>query len=179
MIDLKRIELILHHHGYEDFKWLDPQEIVVAQWVRMKCEFGCPDYGRLASCPPNLPSVEECQRFFLEYKNAIVLHFQKVAPDDAVRKTWYTRTNLKLVRLEQQVFLEGYPKSFALFLDSCAICPECVPDRANCKKPILSRPTVEGMAVDIFSTVRKLGFPIDVLTDPNQTMNRYAFLMIE
>jgi predicted metal-binding protein len=179
MTDNPRIESILQHHGYEDYKWLDPQDIIVAQWVRLKCEFGCPSYGKQASCPPNNPSVEECQRFFLEYQHAILLHFQKIAPEKEDRKAWSARTNLKLVKLERDIFMAGYPKAFLLFMDSCEICSECVPDRAMCKEPKLSRPSPEGMAVDVFSTVSKLGYPIEVLTDPSQTMNRYAFLMID
>jgi hypothetical protein len=35
------------------------------------------------------------------------------------------------------------------------------------------------MAVDVFTTVRKYGLPIEVLKDYSQAMNRYAFLMIE
>jgi hypothetical protein len=35
------------------------------------------------------------------------------------------------------------------------------------------------MAVDVFSTVRQIGYPIQVLVDYSQTMNRYAFLLIE
>jgi predicted metal-binding protein len=179
MPDTELIESILHQHGYEDYKWLDPQDIVVAQWVRMKCEFGCPSYGKVASCPPNNPSVEECQRFFTEYEHAILLHFQKIAPEKEERKGWSARTNLKLVKLERDIFMAGYPKAFLLFMDSCEICPECVPERANCKEPKLSRPTPEGMAVDIFSTVRKLGYSIEVLTHHNQVMNRYAMLLID
>ena len=179
MADVELIESILHKHGYADFKWIDPQEIVVSQWVRLKCEFGCPSYGKVASCPPNNPSVEECQRFFSEYKDALVLHFQKTAPEKADRKTWSARTNLKLVKLEREVFLAGYPKTFLLFMDSCELCAECVAERAKCKESKLSRPSPEGMAVDVFSTVRKLGYPIEVLTDPAQTMNRYAFLMVD
>lgn len=173
------IESILHKHGYEDYKWLNPQDIVVSQWVRLKCEFGCSSYGKVASCPPNNPSVQECQRFFSTYNRAIVLHFQKVAPDKAERKVWSARTNLKLVKLESDIFMAGHHKAFLLFMDSCEICPECVPNRADCKEPKLSRPTAEGMAVDVFTTVRKLGYPIEVLTDPSQTMNRYAFLMVD
>lgn len=179
MVEVERLEPILHAHGYEDFRWLDPQEIVVAQWVRLKCEFGCASYGRVASCPPNTPSVEECQRFFADYKHALVLHFQKIAPDQAERKAWSARTNIALVKLEGEVFMAGYRKAFLLFMDSCEICSECVATRADCKKPKLSRPTPEGMAVDVFTTVRKLGYPIEVLTDPNQMMNRYAFLMVD
>jgi len=179
MAEVEQIESILHDHGYKDFKWIDPQEIVVARWVRLKCEFGCPSYGKVASCPPNTPTVDECQQFFSEYTQAVVLHFQKAAPERAERKTWSARTNLKLVKLEQEVFLAGYRKAFLLFMDSCEICAECLPARADCKDPKFSRPSPEGMAVDVFSTVRKLGYPIEVLTDPNQEMNRYAFLMVE
>jgi hypothetical protein len=35
------------------------------------------------------------------------------------------------------------------------------------------------MAVDVFSTVRRIGYPIEVLADYRQAMNRYAFLLIE
>jgi hypothetical protein len=37
----------------------------------------------------------------------------------------------------------------------------------------------EALAVDVFSTVRKYGFPIEVLSDFSQAMNRYAFLLVE
>ncbi len=64
-------------------------------------------------------------------------------------------------------------------MDSCQICEECTSERTNCKHPKLARPTPEGMAVDVFATVRKLGYPIEVLKDYSEKMNRYAFLMIE
>jgi predicted metal-binding protein len=131
------------------------------------------------NCPPNLPGVEECHRFFTEYRQAVVLHFQHTAPERAARRTWSARTNIQLVKLERQVFMAGYRKAFLLFMDSCEICAECVPDKASCKQPELSRPTAEGMAVDVYTTVRKLGYPIEVLTDPSQAMNRYAFLMVD
>ena len=43
----------------------------------------------------------------------------------------------------------------------------------------LARPSPEALAVDVFGTVRSLGFPIEVLSDYDQTMNRYAFLLVE
>ncbi len=179
MADRLNIESILGAHGYKDFKWLDPREIVVDQWVRLKCEFGCPSYGRVASCPPNTPTVDECRRFFSEYQQALVFHFEKFAPEKTERKTWSARTNLNLVKLEKDVFMAGYRKAFLLFMDSCELCAQCVSRREDCKEPYLSRPSPEGMAVDVFSTVRKLGYPIEVLTDSHQRMNRYAFLMVE
>jgi len=35
------------------------------------------------------------------------------------------------------------------------------------------------MAIDVFSTVRQVGYPIQVLSDYDQAMNRYAFLLVE
>jgi hypothetical protein len=35
------------------------------------------------------------------------------------------------------------------------------------------------MAMDVFSTVKKIGYPIEVLADYDRAMNRYAFLLIE
>jgi hypothetical protein len=34
------------------------------------------------------------------------------------------------------------------------------------------------MAVDVFATVRKIGFPVEVLSDYDQPMNRYAMLLV-
>ncbi len=53
----KQIDDILHSNDYTDYKWIDPQKIIVAQWVRMKCMFGCGEYGHGGTCPPNTPSV--------------------------------------------------------------------------------------------------------------------------
>ena len=39
--------------------------------------------------------------------------------------------------------------------------------------------TFEGMAVDVFTTASQVGFPIRVLTDYTDEMNRYALLMID
>ncbi|MBA7543161.1 hypothetical protein ES705_35488 [subsurface metagenome] len=63
MNDKNRIEQILKGKGFTDYKWINPKEIIVSQWVRVKCEFGCSDYG-LRACPPNTPTVQECKDFF-------------------------------------------------------------------------------------------------------------------
>jgi predicted metal-binding protein len=166
-------------HGFNDFRWLDPQEIVVGQWVRMKCLYGCAEYGHNACCPPNAPSVEECARFFREYKKAAVFHFEKAVAKPEDRHAWSRKVNLALLKLERNVFLAGYEKAFLLPMDSCSLCRDCSGIRMTCKEPKLARPTADAMAMDVYATVRKLGYPIRVLANYKQTMNRYAFLFIE
>ena len=175
----EELERLFLKHGFTDHKWLDPLDIVVAQWVRMKCVFGCDEYGQAACCPPNTPPVAECERFFKEYRLAAVFHFEKRVEKPEDRHAWSRTVNLELLKLEREVFLAGYPKAFLLPMDSCNICPECVGHKSACKEPERARPAAEAMAVDVFTTVRKLGYPIEVLSDTGQVMNRYAFLMID
>ncbi len=179
MIDRDKVEMLFHKRGYNDFKWFDPKEIIVAQWVRMKCFFGCDEYNRTATCPPNVPSVSECQQFFHEYSTGVIFHFQKTVAKPEDRHSWSRQVDQNLLKLEREVFIAGYQKVFLLFMDSCTLCAECSGKRTDCKNPEMARPSPEAMAVDVFSTVRKYGYPIEVLSDYSQSMNRYAFLLIE
>ncbi len=145
----------------------------------MKCTFGCPDYGQNATCPPNTLSVEECKKFFNEYNEAVVFHFEKHMDDPEARHDWTKTVIMELLKLEREVFLKGNVKAFLLPMDSCHICKRCTSDLKNCNHPKQSRPTPEGMAIDVFSTVKQVGYPIEVLKDYSDTMNRYAFLMIQ
>lgn len=176
----ERLEILFHKHGYSDFKWIDPRKIAVSQWVRMKCIFGCGEYGQTASCPPNVPSVSECERFFREYSDAVIFHFAKNVEKPEDRYAWTREVNAGLSKLEREVFLSGYERTFLLFMDSCRICGVCpVGIREECKDPRLARPSPEAMAVDVYATVRQLDYPVEVLSGYSQKMNRYAFLMIE
>ncbi len=179
MVDRGKFEALFRSHGYADFTWIDPRKIVVAQWVRMKCRYGCDEYGRTATCAPNAPSVTECREFFNEYSTGVIFHFEKQvdAPED--RHAWSRWVNRELLSLEREVFILGYERAFLLFMDSWPLCPDCVGTKTDCRNPEDARPSPEALAVDVFSTVRQYGLPIEVLRDHAQPMNRYAFLLIE
>ena len=179
MSNREQLEAMFLGSGYTDFRWINPADIVVAEWVRMKCAYGCGSYGRKAGCPPNLPSVSECQQFFREYSEAAVFHFPKAVDKAEDRLPWARTVNQGLMELERAVFLAGYRKAFLLLMAPCSLCEECAEARAECKHPNSARPTPEGMAMDVFATVRKVGYPIEVLSDYSQTMNRYAFLLVD
>lgn len=174
----ERLDILFQDQGYTDYKWIDPQKIIVSQWVRMKCMFGCGEYGNNACCPPNVPSVSECERFFYEYQDAVIFRFEKAVAQPEDRHKWSKKINIKLAKLERKVFLAGYERAFLLFMDSCCLCKDCAENRAQCKEPRSARPSPESMAMDVYSTARRFGFPIAVRTDYSQAMNRYAFLMV-
>jgi predicted metal-binding protein len=179
MVDRKSLNKLFADHGYENYTWMKARDIVVSQWARMKCLYGCGSYGSNASCPPNVPSVDECRRFFAEYTDCVIFHIQKRIEEPKSYLQWSRNVDRKLQKLERDVFISGYRKALILFIDECEFCAECSGNRDECKNPKSARPSTEAMAIDVYTTVRKFGFPIEVLRNYDDMMNRYAFLMIE
>jgi predicted metal-binding protein len=178
-VDNSNIESIIREYGCEDFRWSSGRDVVVCQWPRFKCMFGCLSYGKKGTCPPSVPSIEECREFIKEYEQIVVIHFKKKFDDPKDRKEWSRKTYMNLLKIERAVFLLGHEKAFLLFMDECRICEECSGNRIECKNLHLARPCPEALGIDVFATVRKLGYPIEVLTDYKQEMNRYSFLLID
>ncbi len=137
----RELEALFAEYGYTDYKWINPQKMIVSQWVRMKCTFGCSSYGRNACCPPSVPTVAECRQFFDDYGMAVILHFQKKVDKPEDRRAWSREVNRELLKLERVVFLAGYPKAFLLFMDSCHLCTDCAGARVECKNPQAARPS--------------------------------------
>ncbi|MFX0087915.1 MAG: DUF2284 domain-containing protein [Candidatus Hodarchaeota archaeon] len=179
MINKEELEKNFVKNGFNDYKWIDTEKIVVSYWVRMKCMYGCPEYGRKASCPPNVPSVHDSKKFILDYKKAVIFHFAKAFSNPEDRHEWTKKIDLDLLRLEKDIFLAGYVKVFLLLIASCQLCQECTEKRETCKYPKKSRPTPEALGIDVFSTVKQVNYPIEVLRDPTEKMNRYAILLID
>ena len=99
MSNRKQLEELFQKHRFTDFRWIKPQNIVVSQWVRMKCTFGCREYGKNACCPPNTPSVDECKSFFQEYSEGVVFHFEKEVEKPQDRHEWTKGINERLLKL--------------------------------------------------------------------------------
>ena len=179
MADRSELERVFLEHGLTDFRWIVATDIVVAEWVRFKCTWGCKSFGARANCPPNAPSVDECRRLFEGYNLAAVFHFVKAVSKPEEQYEWTKGLNAMLLGAERSVFLAGYYKTLALYVGSCRLCSECTAIRTECRNKMSSRPVPEALGVDVFTTVRKVGYPIAVLTDPEQEMNRYGFILVE
>ncbi len=155
-----------------------PRHIVVAQWPRLSA---CTAAANTAEPPPARPTSppSTSARDFSANTGGLRSSISKKVAKPEDRFAWTRRINLKLLQLEREVFLAGCEKAFLLFLDSCNICAECVGTREACKQPRSARPTPEALAVDVYATVKALGYPIEVLPCYDRPMNRYAFLLID
>ena len=54
---------------------INPSEVVVANWVRLKCKYGCPSYAKKLSCPPYSPEPEETRKVLDEYSKAYLIGY--------------------------------------------------------------------------------------------------------
>lgn len=174
----KRIEGLANAHRLTDFKWMDPGRVIIGNWVRMKCNFGCPGYGKRRTCPPYLPSVEECRNFFKEYKRGLLFHFAKRFKNPEMRHPWSKEVNRRMLELEREVFLSGYQKAFIFTQAPCRVCKNCT-GTGECRHPYQARPTLEAFGVDVYGTARRMSYPIQVVKDYHDEMNRYGMLLVE
>jgi predicted metal-binding protein len=178
MKPIGKIDTLIKQTGFKDYHWIDPSEIVVAQWVRVKCMFGCSDYG-LGTCPPNTPSVDDCRKFFREYKHGIIIPLKIFADKNNYPSDWSREMTDKLLLLEKDIFLSGYPKTFLLNQTCCSVCKECPGNRTECKDKSHSRPSPESFAVDVYETIRNVGIEIHVIKESPSDIMRIAILLID
>ncbi len=179
IIDYKHLEKTIQKHGFQDFKWLDAKDIVVKHWVRFKCLLTCDTFGTKAVCPPNMPSVDECKEFFSEYSTAVVLRIAKQAHHRDQDTEVFQEIDNRMIELEKEIFYSGYYKVMAFSAAICCQCEECSGDINTCADKQGSRPTAEALGVDLFQTVKQIGYPAEVLANYEQQMNRYYLIMIE
>lgn len=179
IVDREKLEKIFARYNFDDYQWIKASQIEVAHWVRFKCTFGCSSYGKKGACPPQVPSVEECRAFFAEYREAVIFHIVKKVDKPEDRIPWSRKVNKELVKMEGEIFRSGYYKAFMMGMDECRFCEKCTGERELCVNKEDARPGPESLAVDLFNTVRSIGYPLEVLHSYDQEMNRYAILLLE
>ena len=58
-----------------DAKAIPASAVVTAEWVRMKCYFGCQGFGRRFGCPPYSPTPAETAAVLKEFSTALLVRF--------------------------------------------------------------------------------------------------------
>jgi len=152
--------------GAVDAKIVRSEQVVVRDWVRWKCRFGCKSYGKSLMCPPYTPTPEETRSLLKEYEYALLFRFKPSTPKSLA------------VELERRIFLEGYHAAFAFTSGSCNLCEECNIEEGYCVKPFEARPSMESCGISVFETARNAGYKIEVLKSKEQDYLRYGLVLI-
>ncbi|MGB2727774.1 MAG: DUF2284 domain-containing protein [Halobacteriota archaeon] len=182
---------------HDDFKLIPADKIEVADWVRWKCRYGCRAYGKHLTCPPYTPTAEETRALITGYEKALIVRFGDVQPNLEVPPAhthhflWNAilKVHDTMFELERHTFLSGYYKAFAMGALPCAYCDDCLPERHDfvldraskrfCEHQDKARPSMEACGIDVFKTVRKAGYEIEVRTSPHERIIFFGLLLIE
>ena len=62
--------------GATHAKQIHPATVVTEPWVPLKCQFGCPGYGKGYCCPPHTPTHKQTREILDSYKRAILFHIE-------------------------------------------------------------------------------------------------------
>jgi predicted metal-binding protein len=161
--------------GATDFKFIEPAKVVTAHWVRLKCQFGCKNYGTRYTCPPYSPSPEDTRKVLDEYSRAYLIKYEGfLGFDDYPPKRLHdAMTDLSLhvckavFDMERHAFLSGYYKAFSYGAHRCRKCDVCevLEGGKGCRFPADARPSLESSGMDVFKTAENAGMWTAVVQD--------------
>lgn len=164
-------------------KIIDISTIKTGSWTRMKCQYGCPNYGQTLCCPPYTPDYAAMQKFLSEYKYGILVEYtMSIAQEDF---SDFAKVDLKmsnnlldiLLSLEKEAFFLNYYRTFALKAGRCRLCEEC--NLKKCVHPTQARPSLEACGIDVFALANDNGFNMKVLTEPVNELKIYGLLLVQ
>jgi predicted metal-binding protein len=154
--------------GVRAVKMISPGDVATAPWVRLKCQFGCDGYAQCLVCPPFTPTPEQMREVLDAYRRAILIHFERYAD---VKST--------IVELERYIFLRGAWKALGLGAGPCYLCKSCPTRQGKCRHAEQARPAMEACGIDVFTTVRSAGLPIEVISDARACPNYYGLVLVD
>jgi predicted metal-binding protein len=147
-------------------KVIDPSTVETAPWVRWKCQYGCDGFATSLVCPPHSPTPDQTRKMLDSYRRAVLFE----APLGKVKAI--------AVLLERTLFLEGHCKAFGLGAGPCELCPTCAFDK-GCRHSEHARPAMEACGIDVFATVRKHGFVIEVVRSQSDPQHYFGLVLVD
>jgi predicted metal-binding protein len=164
---------------------IDAASVIVSDWVRFKCSWGCKGYGKHLGCPPYAPTPEETRRVLREYDAALLLRFEGV-PDlktidpDSIPEDFHPMYRKLILwisdtvhKVEKTAFYDGFYKAFGMGAYPCIYCDHCVAEESVgpvdrsmkrlCRHMDKVRPSMEAAGIDVFSTARNAGWELSTI----------------
>ena len=155
-------------------------EIIPANWVeidervRLKCSIPlCPYYDKNIFCPPHGPSLELMRKALTRYSRAILFAIEVIPVNEFADRSkergavvkWAKKCLEITGRIETLAFGSGYYLATGFGQYSCLriLCglERClVLEGSDCPYPLKARPSMEGVGMDVFGLVTKVGWDI-------------------
>ena len=161
-------------------KEIDPKSVVTAPWVRLKCQYGCPRYGKGYCCPPDTPGPDQMRSILDSYSRGILFHLKAAKTKSGSRIKLVEDFLARVVDLEGEMFKSGFYRAFAILSGPCTLCNECGKLKGiPCHSGYRARPSMEACGIDVYQTAWNNGFPLAPLKEKKETQNLYSLILVE
>lgn len=161
-------------------KVIHPSSVVTGAWVRLKCQYGCTEYGKGYCCPPETPTPERTRMVLDSYHRAILFHFEAIKNADRSRKKVLATFFKDLVDLEGEMFKDGYYRAFVYLAGPCGLCKECSKLKNEpCKFRFKARPAMEACGIDVYQTARNNGSYVKPLREKKESQNTFCLMLVD
>jgi len=170
-------------------KIISANRVVIAQWVRHKCQFGCRMFAKRFTCPPYVPSPVETVETVKSYQRALLVEFRDRHFENlGVHTPNHSIVHRTMYNLERQAFLDGLYRATAYAAGPCHLCPECPAEKLekpslfnkkDCLNSKMARPSMEAAGIDVYQTVRQAGFEIHVVLEKSEPYTSFGLVLLE
>lgn len=161
------------HFGATDARIISTDMIPIEDQVIELCKDPlCESYGNCRNCPPRAMPPSEFRRYIRQYEHALIFKVD-VAP-----KVLLSDENIKAFRMIYEIIAQlkklavkaGLKRSVGLAAGSCKAvfcsqddCPALI-DRNTCRYPLLARPSMEAVGINVFKLIEYVGWKIYKIT---------------
>lgn len=176
MADKARLLQDLHKYcqmglelGASDVAVINREMFRVDPRVRLKCRIPrCEHYGTNANCPPYTLGVQEFAALVNLYSSAVLLRWDFSREDVLDSDPRHLRSiHETLAAIEAAAFYDGYYFATGFASGPCrrafcsaTACQALTEPTKGCRYPLLARPSMEAMGLDVYHMVWRLGWDI-------------------
>ncbi len=156
-----------------DARVIPASSVVTAEWVRMKCRFGCQGYGRRFGCPPYTPTPAETAKLLTEFTTALLIRFDgdiaETTPERLVSRELTRFVQDVMYEVEKTAFADGFYKVLSYTGHQCGWCKSCAAKESgavdsDCRVRKKMRPSMEAAGIDVYATCKAAGWELGVLS---------------
>ena len=154
--------------GAADALVIASRDVVVDGRAYLKCMYGCKGWNANWTCPsaPGALKPWEFEPLLRRYAGGVLIHCAGKRESQQISGA-----------VEAAAFRDGH--YFAFAMSDCALCRRCAYPKAPCRFPERARPAMQGLGIDVFATVRRLGLPLKTLADRDERpQNWYSLVLI-
>ncbi|MCC6546974.1 DUF2284 domain-containing protein [Candidatus Sumerlaeota bacterium] len=164
--------------NFTAIKFVHMPQIVVNPWVRQRCQFLCTQSRQSDLCPPFSPNAAETAKVLEDYKFGLMIRREETVPfTREVREVWREFQDA-LVEVENESFVRGYGKAFAMATGNCVFCHHDDSLRP-CEFIGKRRPTMEAIGINLYDTLDMIGWRDMLFREVEEPLNLFGLLLLE